>query len=390
MNTSFFRYLVQFIFKAGSRQRLLFLALAGLFLSSMALIVLQSAMGGLQTKVIGRSKTAMGSGTILLESMEETQVLKILKALRHKFPDNIILPEYEIELLLGKGKFLTPVVAHGIDPKGIRPPLLKDLQFNEVVLTRTIRENLSLWQDQIPIRLISPGHVDSLFEDIPRVIGLKVDDFALSHVKEVDQFHIWVALTKIQNLIRKRDLNRIRFFGDLDRDEVLVSMKELNIPGELVMWEDINQSLVWALGLESHVMIFLFTAMTCLVSLCITSGLFIFFSKIKKDLTSFWILGMGKEEIGRHTSRLVLLLSFAAIVLGLFSGIGLLAFLELTGINIMSSRFVDRNVGLHLTASNLAISFFVPLAISWIFSALSLKIFKKETNYLDYVRSVGQ
>ena len=151
---------------------------------------------------------------------------------------------------------------------------------------------------------ISPSHVDSFFGDIPRKVSVILDDIIVTDVPEIDIFHVWVRLPLIQNLIRKREINRVRIYGQFSKSSVESFLKGRFRKSDtsLLTWEDQHKTLVHALALENTVMLFLFVVMTCLVSLCITSGLHIFTSKIKIDLASFWILGASKLKLEKALS----------------------------------------------------------------------------------------
>jgi len=126
------------------------------------------------------------------------------------------------------------------------------------------------------------------------------------------------------------------------------------------------------------------------VSIAITSGLLIFFSKIRKDLMSFWILGMSQEMLLRLCLRFVVLLSALTCCLGVVAGMVTLKLLDLHGHDLMPNIFVERRFPVELTFFNITLSLFIPFAISLIFSFLSYLNFRKENqSFISVVRSVG-
>ncbi len=102
----FVKYFFFYICRAKTRQRLLFLAIAGLVLSSFSLLVLQSTMGGLQHKLIERSKFIQGDATLFLKKLNYIAAKELNAQLREQGHQSFL--EFEIELLLKHGNYLTP------------------------------------------------------------------------------------------------------------------------------------------------------------------------------------------------------------------------------------------------------------------------------------------
>lgn len=388
MFSYFSRYFISHIFNAKTRQRLLLLAIVGLFLSSFALLVLQSTMGGLQRNRIERSKAIFGDATIVLPKSNiglQNEVLEFSKETGLDFS-----VEYEIELLLQNGSYLSPVIVHAISKDHFRPGFLKGAKFNGALVPIELAYKTRL-SEMDELKLISPSHTDVFFGEIPRMALTFVERVIATDDTEVDSMHLWVRLPLIQNVIKKRDVNTIRFYGKFNTESLRKKLDE-KFSSDIIYqtWEEKNQNLVWALNLETVVMTFLFTGMTLLVSLCITSGLMIFFNNIKLDLASFWIQGASKKSILSFTGRTIHGISFVAIISGLGFGLVFLELFDLFGPEIMPDVFVDRKIPVYVSFRAISLSVLIPFVISWFFAEFSLYQFKKENNYLDYIRSLGR
>lgn len=341
-------------------------------------------MGGLQHKLMERSKTVIGRATIIFKTNDkDARLLELEKILKDKKLD--YTREYEIELLLRYQTYITPVIVHGIDESGFVPTFLLNNEKFEAMIPTELAYKVGVAPPE-SLQLISPSHVDTFMGDIPRSQTIKIDRTFSSDVPEIDQYHLWVRLPLIQNLIQDRLVNRIRIYSQTDFSELL---KKLPPWVQFKTWEDENRTLVWALNLESTVMIFLFAAMSLLVSLCISSGLLIFFNKIKTDLSSFWILGASLDKINRSTKYFLHLMSFLSIISGVLAGLIFLYFFDRYAPEIMPDVFVDRKIPILITFKGLMISFFVPYVISSIFVGYALSQFKRDHNLLDHVRSIS-
>lgn len=381
------KFFFKLFFKFKSKQGLLGLAIFSLFLSSFALLVLQSTMGGLQTKLVGRSKSVSGDAYINIRNENEELAQSVYTyAERLGFQ---VVNEYQIELMLRYGNMISPIVVHGIDTSLGVPDFLNDKILDDLTIGRELSYKLNLGiEDEVSI--ISPGHVNSMMGDIPRSTSLYIGEIISTDVSEIDQFHAWVRIGVIQNLIRKRAINTLRIFGT--GDFLLIKEKLKKKYGDkvsLVTWEEENHTLVYALKLESIVMVFLFIAMTILVSFCITSGLMIFLSKIKYDLTSLWILGASEKKLFQSTSYLINIMGFLSVFSGIIVALIFLFLLDRYGIEIMPAVFVDRKIPIVITAKGILVSSLVPFGISYIFSKYSLIQFKKDTNHIEHIKSFG-
>jgi lipoprotein-releasing system permease protein len=386
-SVEFIKYFTGYIFFNKTRQRLLFIALFGLFLSSFALIVMQSVMGGLQNGVIKRARDVQGSYVLFLHS-PSTQLIEKIK--KFKVPFSL---EYEIELLLKHQNFLAPAILHGIHPDSRLPEFLniQDINSGLVLGSELMRKTQADIYSNISV--ISPAHTNSFFGDIPRLITLEVSELVDTTVFEVDQTNAWTRLSAVWNLIQKRDLNRVRIYGDDDNLKQSLIDLQNQFPNEFEIktWEDLNSSLVWALKLENFVMITLFIGMSLLVGISITSGYLIFFDKIKNDLLSFWIMGLSLNKIKKYSAFFLLFLSFTVAVLGVLSGFIFLMIIKNSHLSFMPDIFLEQNLPILIDARGVFLSFLVPYSIALFFSFFIFKNIKNdEKSFLSQLRSSGE
>lgn len=382
MYLAFLRYFFRYLLLSKTRQRLLILAVVGLILSSFALLVLQSTMGGLQKGRINRSKAVLGAGVIELQTVDRALREKIFEKISKKYPKAV--KELEEEMIIKGPENVSGAVVHAINDHGPFPQFLKDQDLTGMVVPPELSFRIGANRYDSVV-LYSPTRFDSLFQDIPRYGSGVVTGQPFTGDLELDGVHLWVRLRFLQNALRERSFNRIRFYGSFDKEEIQKDLSDypaLNV----VSWEDQNQSLVWSLALESRVMILLFVGMSFLVSLCITSGLLIFFSKIKNDLSSFWILGASKRKLENACSLFLNTMGLSAVCTGLLLGLAFLQLYQVYGGEIMPDVFVDRKIPILITTKGLLVSFCVPFIVSWLFSRIGLAQFKREENFLEQIR----
>ncbi len=384
----FFSYFFKYLFFAKTRQRLLFIAVVGLFISALSLMVIQGIMGGLQESLIQRSKSVHGHYLIQFDQITHESLEEVRDILKREGAP--FYAELESEVLLKYKSYVAPAKIHGLILSDERPEFLNDKDFSGLVIGNDLATKVRLpFLDEIQI--IAPGVTDSLMGEVPRFVSENLSDYVYTELPEVDEFEIWGRAEIVQNLLRQRGINQIRIFKPLS-DDLLKKIEKVQTetPFRLLSWEKMNQALVWSLNLETKVMLFLFISMSLLVSIAITSGLLIFYSKIRRDLMSFWILGMSQQKLLKLC--LYFILSFSSVIccLGTMAGLMVLKILDSYGHDLMPDIFVERSFPIDLNFSHISLSFLIPFGISVIFSYLSYLNFRKENqSFISIVRSVG-
>lgn len=381
----FFRYFFSYIIHAKTRQRLLFIAVVGLFISAFSLIVIQGIMGGLQQGLIQRSKSIYGS--VIIKFDESTLEAEDVKEILRK--ENLTFyAELEAEVMIKHKNYVAPARIHGMDLDDPRPEFLLDKDFKGLVMGSDLANRIKL-QFLDEVQIISPGVTDSLLGEVPRFISESLSDYLYTELTEVDELEVWARSGLVQNLLRTRGLNQIRVFGDVSsetKNKILKTRQDIR----WITWEDMNEALVWSLNLETKVMLFLFISMSFLVAIAITSGLLIFYSKIRRDLMSFWILGMSQKKLIDLCYKFTLIMAGISCSLGGIFGYIALKILELYGHDLMPDIFVERQLPVDLNFSHIVVSLAIPFGISIIFSYLSFAFFRKENqSFVSIVRSLG-
>ena len=237
--------------------------------------------------------------------------------------------EYEIELLVRRKSHLTPLIIHGVDwEKGKAPPYLADRiqDMSGVALGVDMAHKLKArLGDQLQI--ISPAHLDPILGGLPRTVSEELRDVLSTDVPEADLYHGWVRAGLIHNLLQEPRYNKVRHYGEASQ----VVEKIVGAYGSKVQyrsWEEINQTLVQALRLESTIMTVLFVAMTLLVAISISSGLFIFYQKIHREMIGLWIMGMSERKLRRASGLFVHLLALLTCGAALLGGLAFLTILD--------------------------------------------------------------
>lgn len=389
MNITFFRYFFSYIFKAKTRQKLIFLTIIGLLISAFSLTVLQGIMGGLQSGLVQRSKNVLGLGSIELIDMQtnDESYLQLVDKLQQEQIN--FVPELELELMIQHESYVSPIILHGLDYNYLVPNFLKNKDKADLVIGSDLASSLRVFFSG-KVKVTSPAHTDFVFGDIPRQSVSGVSDFASSELPEIDSVHGWINISFLHNLIRSYQINKLRIY-DGDLDLVLGIIKDQsNSNITFRSWEQENSTLVWALNLETRMMLFLFIAMSVLIGICITSGFLIFYNKIKGDLASFWMLGLPKAKIMTQVYLLGQGISIIFCSLGVGLGLLFLWLIDSGNFIIMPEQFVERNIPVNFDLTSILLSFFVPYLVASIFTHITFKVFKKEdTSFLAFVRKIG-
>ncbi len=370
----FYFYFFRYIFSAKTRQKLLFIAVVGLFISTFSLVILQGVMGGLQNGLIERSKKTIGTGYVDLAL--EKSASKNLE-LEKKLIDRGVSfsREYEIELMVNHGSRVNPVILHGVDFEHFTPRFLYKKDLSGVVIGSDLATSLNSYFDS-KLTFISPAHIDYLINPIPRSVSDIITDFYVSDLAEIDALHAWTRLSLVQNLIRKRLVNKLVFYT---AEDLSLAQEILSDDKRVTTWEQQNKSLVWALNLETNVMLFLFIGMSLLVAICITSGFMIFFDKIKTDLICYWVMGKSQKEIYKMSYLFTHLVSIIFCSLGVACGLLVLKLLNSNDLNLMPDFFVERRIPVKISGLKVFLAFIIPYSISVLFSYFSFSSFKKDT-----------
>jgi lipoprotein-releasing system permease protein len=383
MEFSFYKYFLNYIFHSKTRQKLLFLAGIGLFLSSLSLVIIQGIMGGLQKGLISRSKSVLGSGVVKVLNQESLPQLTTWLDKRKI----LYTQELTLEMLAKRGQFVTPVKIVGIDEKKYLPDYLQKKDLTGAVVSSEVSYKLktALFSE---IELISPSHTLDFMGEVPRISTSTITDYLMTDVSEVDEFYIFTRIAFLQNLIGEIKINSIRIFNETNLSD-LKSFLQTNKDFKLLTWEEMNSTLVWALSLETGVMILLFSAMSFLVAIATTAGLLLFYDKIKIDLLSFWLLGLSKKNIFSFIFRFTQIYALVACSFGIALGIVVLKVLERYGHQFMPDIFVEQSFPIFYSFSTIGVALAVPYFICLVFSYFSFDFFRKEnTDYLALIRSL--
>ena len=387
MSLSFIKYFFSYIFNSKTRQKLIFLSVIGLVISAFSLTVIQGIMGGLQNGLVNRSKNVLGHSVIDVKTTDQSKINNLKKELSDHHID--FVPELEIELLLQNTNYIKPVIIHGMDFKAYTPKFLANKNTSNLVLGGDLARDIKSYYGS-KLKLTSPSHFSFIFTEIPRQGSIVVSDFYTSELPEIDSFSAWVRLSFIQNLIRQKKINKIRIFTP-NSDKLFVIVKNFKENEfRFRTWEDENSTLVWALNLETRVMMFLFAGMSFLIGICIISGFLIFYNKVKIDLASFWLLGLSTKHMYRLIYIFGQLISLIFCLLGVGVGLAFLWLLKSNNFILMPDLFVERNIPVKIEYISLLISFFIPYLFATVFTHITFKLFRDENgSFLNLIKKDG-
>lgn len=381
MSFGFLKYFFFYIFSSKTRQKLIFFAIIGLLISSFSLVVLQGIMGGLQDGLITRSKKVLGNAYFDVTNIENQKIQQLEKSLQER--NLSYVQELELELMVQHENYISPMIIHGINFKLFTPKFLKNKDKTGLVVGGDLGRNLRTFFGS-EILITSPAHTQIIMQEIPRFSKSLITDFYTSELPEIDALHGWIRLSFLQNLIREHKINRIRVYS-ADRKILDDIAKKVQMP--IISWEEEHSTLVFALNLETKVMLFIFIGTSILIGVCISSGFMIFYNKIKFDLASFWILGLSKTKALNLVHAFGQILTVFFCLLGVGTGLLFLYLLQTNQFILMPDQFVERNIPVKIELIHVLISFFVPYLVSLIFTYFTFKTFRKENqSFLSLIK----
>ena len=378
-------YFFKILLNSKRHGALLALAAVALGLSSFALLVIQGTMGGLQSGVESRSKYYKAHASLVFPMTDESQVLEVVNVLRSQGMQAI--PMLELEVLVKNGTYTTAAKLWALHPE-------YPLPFYEVSSGNALGADLGLVlksHEGSELEVIFPTSTDPLLGDVPRTLAMEAGPSLMTQLPEVDATLLLTRASMVQNILRYRGMNQIKIFSTFDEKIIKQVLAKNVLPGAIFRtWEQENHTLVWALGMESAVMIFLFSAMTALVSLAIVSGLMLYFSKIKRDLIALWVLGLGLRDIKKQMQTLSQILCLGPILIGMILGLIFLLALDHWGGDIMPVIFVERKIPIAFKMRYFFLSIAIPYVISSTASWLALHILgHSKENFLHGLRGQG-
>ncbi|MDH4467123.1 MAG: hypothetical protein QE271_03625 [Bacteriovoracaceae bacterium] len=386
-------YFLNYIFVSSrTRQSLVWLALIGIFISSLCLVILQGIMSGLQGNIIQENKRYFGSFEVIVPK-EKSDVLSLtsdfVSILKSEGMSHYV-SEKELEVLIRHTDYLAPLKLHAVDWSDFIPPFLQKSDRSGLILGGDLGLKLkaSLYG---PISIISPSYTLDLMGSIPTVGQQDISDFYVSGMNEIDEFHGWVRLSFLQNMIRSNSLTSLRFYESSDLPEVKKILNNEKFQDfKIKTWEDNNPERVWAFHLETNVLIVLFSFMCLLVSLTITVSFLLLLDRLRFDLASFWILGLSRNQcrwmIGIFSQGLITFSSLA----GVLSGVIFLWILKLWSPNIMPDVFWERTLPVKIEFLSLMTSWLVPQTLASVFCVFVVYFyFHERISFLSIVRRIG-
>lgn len=365
------------------------MAMSGLLLSSVCLVVVQGILAGLQGNRIERSKEIEGNYYLKIKKYDEEKFNSLRSFLVEKNVSHI--PEYVIEGLLKNANYVAPVVLHGSDFSNHQLEFVESNSkigsiFFSVYIAQKTKAKIS---DEL--QFLSPAHTDSFFGDLPRYKTLTLSKLIDSRDPEIDEFHAWTDLRSVQSLIRKKELNGIAVYNQLEASLIKTLEDKFGQFIEISAWEKKHANLVYALSLENNIILFLFSATVVLVGLCIISGLSIFFNRLRQDFVSFWILGMSVQKIRKVGVWNISLITVLTLLVGNILGVVLCLVLKDLSPSIMPEMFVERSLPIKLKSTAFLFSFVLPFLLSIFFTIFSgFKFISSKTDFLNSIRSVGK
>lgn len=383
----YFGYFFQSIFLAKkSRQKIVIFAMIGVFLSSFSLIVVQSVMNGLQKGLIERSMNVMGRSFYDVSGLSEKQRSDLIQNLKLKQIQVLEALEFELMLVKNQTKTWSKIIGLKVnEDNSNRPAFLVDKDFQGLILGSELSQRLKAYFSS-EVKVFHPSYTEVLFGQRPRMATFEVSDFFVSELSEIDSFYSFIPLKKLQNLIRERKVNTLIFYRHQDQ---AILDDYFSDDTRYTKWSDKNQALSFALKLETNMMLFLFSCMSLLISLSITSGFLIFFDKVKVHLMSFWVLGLSRKKILQMMAYFLVSINTLFSIAGILCGLVFLYIIENLEEGYVPDFFLETKIPVEWGFYDLLVSFSIPFGVSCLFSLVAFRFFAREnTRFTELMREV--
>jgi|GEM_PF-6352104 len=389
MNFPLFKIFFHTLFSQQGRQRVLVIALASLSISSMALLILHSSMGGLQKAILERARLFFGEYTYSFPYQNIQEI-----AFGQSGPQNqedYKIRELQEDVLVEHQGHILPVVLHGMVLEDAHFFLKKNGLFEvPFTVSSNLRGGCLLSYDLALSLGVSPSsritlrsltHMLNVFGEVPRFVELPVRFVKNTSVQELDSRDIWCDWKAIRPLVGDSLINTFRSWSSFEK------MKLQEKSAQVLTWQQKFSPLVFSLTMEKNMMSFLFICMCALIGVSIFLGSILFYQKIFRDVSFLWPMGVSLVELKSSLWQFSFLLLFLAECAGLFFGYAILLVLKIWGGQLFPDIFSEQFSPVFFSFEGLLVSFILPFFVSLLVSFPLILKFFHQFNPLTTLRS---